>query len=94
MFRLLSAPEPAAGPVTITVDGAACVGLPGETVASLLLRLGHVAVRTSPASGQARGPYCLMGVCYECLVEIDGRPGRQACMTEIAEGMRVRRGVP
>jgi NADH dehydrogenase/NADH:ubiquinone oxidoreductase subunit G len=33
----------------------------------------------------------MMGACYDCLVEIDGEPNRQACMTEVAEGMQVRR---
>ncbi|MEZ5620583.1 MAG: (2Fe-2S)-binding protein [Burkholderiaceae bacterium] len=36
-----------------------------------------------------RAPMCLMGVCFDCLVEIDGRPNVQACMVEVREGMRV-----
>jgi len=38
-----------------------------------------------------RGPFCLMGSCFDCLVEIDGIPNRQACMVEVTEGMTVRR---
>ena len=33
---------------------------------------------------------CLMGVCFDCLVEVDGRPNVQACMVTVREGMRVR----
>jgi len=40
-------------------------------------------------SAAPRCPYCLMGTCFECLVEIDGEPNRQACMTPVAPGMRV-----
>ncbi len=63
----------------------------GDTVATALLAAGAGATRTTPASGSARGAYCLMGVCFECLVEIDGVPNRQGCMVPVAEGMSVRR---
>jgi predicted molibdopterin-dependent oxidoreductase YjgC len=42
-------------------------------------------------SGEPRAPYCMMGVCFECLVEVDGVPNVQACMTSVREGMTVRR---
>ncbi len=32
----------------------------------------------------------MMGVCFECLVTIDGVPNRQSCLIEVAEGMRIR----
>jgi predicted molibdopterin-dependent oxidoreductase YjgC len=48
-------------------------------------------LRASPVSGAPRAPYCLMGVCFECLVEVDGVRDRQACLTTIRDGMRVRR---
>jgi D-hydroxyproline dehydrogenase subunit gamma len=85
MFRLLPQPEP----VPVTIDGRSHLAQRGETVASLLLRLGQAAVRRSPVSGAFRGPYCMMGVCYECLIEVDGRPA-QACMARVAEGMEIR----
>ncbi|NKB63567.1 MAG: hypothetical protein GKR95_16110 [Gammaproteobacteria bacterium] len=36
-----------------------------------------------------RGPYCMMGVCFECLVEIDGKRNQQACQIEVQPGMSV-----
>ena len=42
-------------------------------------------------SGAPRGPYCLMGVCFDCLAEIDGVPNRQSCMIAALPGMRIRR---
>ncbi len=46
---------------------------------------------TTPVTGSARGPYCMMGVCFDCLVEIDGEGNRQACMIEARDGMVVKR---
>ncbi len=63
----------------------------GMNLAAALLSQGELVFRESPVSGAPRGPFCLMGACFECLVEIDGKPGRQACMVEVAESMEVRR---
>ena len=66
----------------------------GETVAAALLVAGEVHLRTSPVSGGVRAPYCWMGVCFECLLEIDGQPNQQSCLILVKEGMRVRRQTP
>lgn len=63
----------------------------GDSVAAALLAAGVAAFRDTPVSGAARGPWCLMGVCFDCLVEIDGAANRQACLVEAADGMQVRR---
>jgi len=39
----------------------------------------------------ARAPYCLMGVCFECLLEINGQPDIQSCLVTVQEGMTVNR---
>jgi len=59
------------------------------SIAAALLANGAVACRTSAISGAARGPFCMMGVCFDCLVEVDGVPNVQACMTTVRDGMRV-----
>jgi D-hydroxyproline dehydrogenase subunit gamma len=92
MLRLLAPPDGADVPVL--VDGRPELAVPGESVAGLLLRLGLVPSRRTPVSGAPRAPYCLMGVCFDCLVEIDGRPNRQGCLVEVAPGMAIRRAVP
>lgn len=58
-----------------------------QTVATALLGQGIITVRTSVVGNQPRAPYCLMGVCFECLVTIDGIQNRQACMTPVRDGM-------
>lgn len=63
----------------------------GISVAAALLSFGRGAFRTSIVGSVPRAPYCMMGVCFECLLEIDGIPARQACMTPVREGMIIRR---
>ncbi|HRK19426.1 MAG TPA: (2Fe-2S)-binding protein [Hyphomicrobiaceae bacterium] len=75
--------------VTITVDGSALKARAGDTVAAALLAHGVSHVRTTPVSGAPRAPYCLMGVCFDCLVTIDGVGNRQACLEPVRDGMRV-----
>jgi predicted molibdopterin-dependent oxidoreductase YjgC len=88
MYRRL--PDAAAAPaVAITIDGRPFAACAGDTVAAALLAAGVDACRTTPVSGAARGPYCLMGVCFDCLAVIDGRPNQQACLVTVREGMRV-----
>lgn len=62
----------------------------GDTVAAAVLMAGLNATRSTPVSGSPRAPYCLMGVCFDCLMEIDGIANRQACMVTVREGMRIR----
>lgn len=77
--------------VRVTVDGATLECREGDSVAAVLFAAGVVACRDTAVSGAARGPYCMMGVCYDCLVSIDGRPNQQACMARVRDGMRVER---
>jgi predicted molibdopterin-dependent oxidoreductase YjgC len=63
----------------------------GDTLAAALLAAGVGHFRATPVSASPRAPWCMMGVCFDCLVEIDGVASRQACMIAVAEGMRVRR---
>lgn len=62
----------------------------GQPLAAALMKAGLSVFRRTPVSGAPRAPYCMMGVCFECLVEIDGVPNQQSCMVEVREGMRVR----
>ena len=63
----------------------------GISVAAALLLHAAAPFRTTPVGAAPRAPYCMMGVCFECLVEIDGRPNRQACLTPVRDGMVIRR---
>jgi predicted molibdopterin-dependent oxidoreductase YjgC len=93
MFRRLAFTDAAPGPtaVAIDVDGTPVTARAGESVAAALLNAGIVPFRTTPVSGAPRAPLCMMGICFDCLVEIDGVANRQACMVTVRDGMRVRR---
>lgn len=76
--------------VEVVLDGRP-VSLPsGVSVAAALLEVGEIISRTSPTSGKPCSPHCLMGVCFECMMEIDGVQ-RQACMTPVKQGMTINR---
>jgi len=77
--------------VRFRFEGRELLAPEGVSLAAALLANGETVFRESPVTGAARGPFCLMGLCFECLVQIDGQPGRQACMANVAEGMEVRR---
>jgi predicted molibdopterin-dependent oxidoreductase YjgC len=77
-------------PVAIELDGETIEAYEGETVAAMLLALGEVATRRT-AGGEPRGVYCGMGVCFDCLVVVDGVPNTRACMTWVRDGLRVER---
>jgi predicted molibdopterin-dependent oxidoreductase YjgC len=89
MFRRL--PDAHTAPLAFTFEGQALEGRAGDSVAAALLAGGHAHTRDSAVSGAPRGPYCMMGVCFECLVEIDGVGNRQACLVPLGAGMAVRR---
>ncbi len=77
--------------VVIDVDGAQVIAYEGETVAVALLAAGVRELRDSPGAGTPRGVFCLMGVCQECLLRIDGRRAL-ACQEAVREGMQIRTG--
>jgi D-hydroxyproline dehydrogenase subunit gamma len=96
MFRRRpkSAPDAGAAPaanVTVTVEGRNIHIPGGASAAAAVLLAGLPSVRETPVSGAPRGPYCLMGICFDCLAEIDGVPNRQSCMVTVALGMAIRR---
>jgi predicted molibdopterin-dependent oxidoreductase YjgC len=77
--------------ISIYFDGRQLPCRSGETVAAAILAAGPEFTRLTPKNGVRRAPYCMMGACFECLMEIDGVANRQACLTTVEDGMRVNR---
>ena len=77
--------------MTVFIEGQAVRVPRGETVAAAVLVQGLGHTRTTPETGAPRAPFCMMGVCFECLMTIDGISNRQACMEHVREGMRIQR---
>ena len=90
MFQRLQLEGPLST-VPITIDGQPVEARRGDTVAAAMLVFGVGHCRTTPVSGAPRAPYCMMGVCFECLVTIDGVGNRQGCLVRVREGMKVER---
>ena len=91
MTRLPLGPGLERGPrVTIELDGSSVEAYEGETVAAVLLAQGEAATRRT-VRGEPRGIFCGMGVCFDCLVVVDGVPNTRACMTWVRDGLRVQR---
>ncbi|SHI36123.1 (2Fe-2S)-binding protein [Pollutimonas bauzanensis] len=78
-------------PVTITIDGRPVQCREGDSVAAALFAAGFNSCRDTPVNATPRGPFCMMGVCYDCLVSIDGQPNQQGCMTPARTGMNIER---
>ena len=76
-------------PFAFLFNGKPVQAHPGETIAAALLAAEVRQFRSTAKSGLPRGLYCGMGVCWECLVMVDGQPSARACMTEARPGMRV-----
>jgi D-hydroxyproline dehydrogenase subunit gamma len=74
---------------TIHFNGNPITARQGETVAACLLRAGVGAFRRTPVSGAPRLPYCMIGHCFDCLVEIDGQGSQQACLTLVEGRMSI-----
>lgn len=77
-----------AAAVPIEIDGVSHLARAGDTVAAALLAAGAVACRTTAVSGAPRAPFCLMGACFECMVEANGRQV-QGCLERVVPGMRI-----
>ncbi len=86
MFKTLR--ESGAAEVTVLIAGNA-VRVPASCTAAAAVLLSGRNARTTFVSGSPRAPYCMMGVCFDCLMEIDGVPNRQGCLVPVAEGMRI-----
>jgi len=76
--------------VTVFIDDAPVEAEAGEMMATVLLRHNLLATHRSP-QGQPRGPYCMMGVCFDCMITLGDGRSEQACQTLAEEGLRIYR---
>jgi predicted molibdopterin-dependent oxidoreductase YjgC len=88
MFKRL--PDDKRPTIALSIDGITIEAREGDSVAAALLAAGVMVARTTPVSETPRAPYCMMGVCFDCLMEIDGIGSRQACLVPVRAGMVVR----
>src|SRR5204862_3500972 len=89
MFRRRPDADPATIP--LIVEGRTALVPLGASAAAAVLVAGFRSIRETPVEGRERGPYCMMGICFDCLAEIDGVPNRQSCTVTARPEMRIRR---
>ncbi|MEA3302779.1 MAG: (2Fe-2S)-binding protein [Pseudomonadota bacterium] len=89
MFKRLDESQPST--VTVVINGRSVIVPQGESVAAAVLAENIGYTRTTPVKQQPRAPFCMMGVCFDCLMIIDGVPNQQACMVQVRDGMRIER---
>jgi predicted molibdopterin-dependent oxidoreductase YjgC len=89
MFR--PRPDAARATIAVEVEGRTVRVPEGASAAAAVLLAGLPSLRDTPVAGSQRAPYCMMGVCFDCLAEIDGVANRRSCMTAARSGMRIRR---
>ncbi len=75
--------------VTIKVNGKDVSAYIGETLLAALIANGYKKLKKSPVLKEHRSGLCGMGVCYECLVTINGEKNVRACMEDIRPGMEI-----
>ena len=92
MFRLLDAAGDAVGTqIVIELDGVQETVPADVSVAAALLYLDKIPLRHSAVNAAPRAPFCMMGICFECLIEVDGVANQRACQLQVQAGMRLRR---
>ncbi|MGW2486344.1 (2Fe-2S)-binding protein [Streptomyces sp. NPDC001606] len=77
-------------PCTLTFDGRPITALPGQTVAAALWAAGVTSWRSTRRTGRPRGVFCGIGVCFDCLVTVNGRPNQRACLVPARPGDEIR----
>lgn len=62
---------------------------PGQTIGAALVAAGTLSWRTTRVAGAPRGLFCGIGICFDCLVTVDGHPNQRACLVLAERGMQV-----
>ena len=87
MFRLVD--DTSVDTLKLSIEGREYEVPVGISVAAAVLLCGLNKVRNTPVTDSPRLPYCMMGICFDCLMTIDGVPNQQACQLEVRENMTI-----
>lgn len=76
-------------PIDLLVDGEVIPAYDGETIAAALTAAGRRVFRHTIDGGAPRGVFCGIGICFDCLVDVEGMGQVRSCMVGVSPGMRV-----
>jgi hypothetical protein len=79
-------------PLTLTLDGVPVTAAPGQSVGAALTDAGVRSWRATRHGGRPRGLFCGIGICFDCLLTVDGRPNQRACLVPARDGMVLESG--
>ncbi|MDP7372137.1 MAG: (2Fe-2S)-binding protein [Nitrospinota bacterium] len=80
--------------VSFTMDGKPLEAFEGETLLAALMAERGWTLRRTECENAARGMFCGMGVCMDCLVHLEGEGLVRACFVFVREGMACRTPIP
>ncbi len=89
MGRRITAGVERGQPVEIRVDGEPVAAFEGETIAAALIASGRSSFRHTARQSAPRGLFCGMGICFDCLMTVNGVPNVRTCITPVEDGMVV-----
>ena len=72
--------------IALTLDGENLSGLAGQTIAGVVLASGRLSWRTTSSDGKPRGLFCGIGVCFDCIVTVNGERDVRACQRRASDG--------
>lgn len=75
--------------IQVTLDGKVITATEGQSVGALLLTQGQRATRTTRNNGKPRGMFCGIGICFDCLITINGVTNQRACLTVVEQSMAI-----
>ena len=75
--------------LTFYFNGQLIPAMPGQTIGAAILESGERILRQTRFDEKPRGMFCGIGVCFDCLVVIDGSPNQRACLIEVRDGMKI-----
>jgi hypothetical protein len=67
-------------------DGEPVSAEPGQSIGAALIAGGRRSWRTTRHGGAPRGVFCGIGICFDCLVTVNGEPNQRACLAEAVAG--------
>ncbi len=75
--------------ITFTFNNVELTAFEGESLAAALLKHNEKITRFTRIGNKPRGIFCGIGICFDCLIVINGQPNQRSCVTEVKQGMVV-----
>lgn len=77
------------GPHNFTLDDRPVPFVPGQSIGAALLAHEVTALRSTRGGGRSRGLFCGIGICFDCLVTVNGVANQRACQVLASDSLQV-----